>query len=172
MKTARCLIWKILEKIDNLLVAFWDALTGEAKPFVVSAAESAIRADSPHFSQRAAFSTNDSEDGYLTLVENGLNRRMTLSKSVTTVGAATADYRLANSGEDYLKFVKRDNRYYVQGHDCGSSVRLNGQTLSSDEMIELKPRDAIQFARTTLTFFLPEASPKRTGANGKEAEHE
>ena len=163
------LIWKILEKFDNLVVAFWNALTGDAEPLVVSAAESAIRAETPRFSQRAAFSASDSADGYLTLVENGLYRRMTLSKSVTTVGAATADYRLANSGGDYLKFVKRDNRYYVQGSDSGSAACLNGQEIPSNKMIELKPHDAIQFAHPTLTFRLPDASAKRTGANGKEA---
>ena len=170
MKITRLSVWGLLESLDRCLTVFWQTLTGASKPLVISAGETAIRVDSPRFSQRTAFSPVDSTDGYLMFTENGLKRRMTLTKSVTTVGPSEGmDCRLADSGEDYLKFEKQDKRYYVnyvKERDSEGGACLNGKRLPADVPKELKPLDKIQLAHTTFIFVLPDASMERS----KEAE--
>ena len=171
MKPAQFGVWGLLENWERYFSALWKMLTGATKSLVVPARESEIRADSPRFSKRKAFSRRNSADGYLMFVENGLYRRMSLSKGVTTVGKSKgADCRVADSGEGCLEFIRQKNRYYVNVSDSNGGACLNGQKLPYNEMVELKPHDAIQFAQTTLTFFLRDASSMRQDANVKEAE--
>ncbi len=163
MKITLLSVCGFLETLERCIAAFWETLTGASKPLVVPAAESAVRVDSPPFSQRKAFSGSDSANAYLMFIENGLYQRMTLSKSVTTVGPSEEmDYRLTDSGENSLEFLKQNDRYYlyVKGRGAEGSACLNGERLAAGERKELKPLDAIQIAHTTLVFLRPDAAKR------------
>ena len=125
---------------------------------MVPVTECAIRANVPKYSQADAFSASDFQSGYLSLTENGLNRWITLSEGVTTVGpfALAGGFRVADSGKDAVEFIREKNHYYVKDCNPKGGVRLNGEELPYDKPTELKTMDAIQFSDTTLTFFLPE----------------
>ena len=172
-KITRFSVWGLLDKLDNWITVFWDKFTGASEPFLVPPEEVATRPDVRADAFADAFSGSDFESGYLALTENGFRRQITLLEGVTTVEPWKARayrpcnseksrvFRVADSGEDSVEFIREKNRYYVQGRNPEGGVRLNGRKLPSDERTELKPCDAIQFSHTTLTFFLPEYQARK-----------
>ena len=175
MKITHFSVWTLWDKLDDWIVAFWRKFTGTSERLVIPAQEGAIRANLPRYSQGNAFSGGDFKSGYLSLTENGLNRQITLCEGVTTVkpfqqtngktpdSGGTRVFRVADCGEDSVDFIREKNRYYVKDRNPKGGVRLNGKELPSDKRMELKTHDAIQFAHTTLTFFLPEYQAQDKG---------